>query len=187
MNPLQKLRLMVARGVVRLVKDAGLQEIQADLLDNETRDGVERIQNFGFRGHPPQGSVVAAVAVAGSRDHLLIVACEHPQFTPQLKQGETAMYSQYKQLFKMDKNGNVILQCKDFRVEAAGSVDIQVTQKFSVNAGGALNIVAARGSSIQGSLTADSVSAPRIESNGVVLDEHDHIETNGGQTGGVVK
>ena len=49
MNPLQKLRLMVTRGVVKLVNDAGLQLIQADLLADETRDGVERIQNYTRR------------------------------------------------------------------------------------------------------------------------------------------
>ena len=40
MNPLQKMRLMVARGIVKLVQDSGLQLMQLDLLDEETRDGV---------------------------------------------------------------------------------------------------------------------------------------------------
>ena len=34
MNPLQKMRLMVARGIVKLVQDSGLQLMQLDLLDD---------------------------------------------------------------------------------------------------------------------------------------------------------
>ena len=109
MNPLQKMRLMVARGIVKLVQDSGLQLMQLDLLDEETRDGVERVQNYGHRGHPPQGSTVATVAVAGSRDHLVVVACEHPDHVPPLDSGESAMYAMFGQLFKMDKDLSLIL------------------------------------------------------------------------------
>ena len=47
MNPFQKLRLMVARGIVNLVNDAGgLQTLQVTALEDEHRDEVERVQNL---------------------------------------------------------------------------------------------------------------------------------------------
>ncbi|WP_274570666.1 phage baseplate assembly protein V [Neisseria leonii] len=190
MNPLQKMRLMVARGVVRLIQDAGLQLVQADLLDEETRDGVERIQNYGHRGHPPQGSAVAAVAVAGSRDHLVVVACEHPDYVPPLESGETAMYAMFGQLFKMDKDGNVTLTCKNFTVNADGNIvqtatgNAQTTAggNLGMNAGGGMSMEGAGGATLKGGLKADEIIADKVVGGGVDLETHKHPETNGSQT-----
>ena len=199
MNPLQKLRLMVARGVVKLVKDAGLQLIQADLLADETRDGVERIQNYGHRGHPPQGSTVAAVAVEGSRDHLVVVACEHPDHVPRLNSGESAMYAMFGQLFKMDDQGNVTLICKNFKIEASGDVTTNaknITATAEANASmqaggfigssarGGVGMVGGEGANINGGLTADTIAADKVTANGVDLETHTHPDTtSGGNTG----
>lgn len=199
MNPLQKLRLMVARGVVKLVKDAGLQLIQADLLADETRDGVERIQNYGHRGHPPQGSTVAAVAVEGSRDHLVVVACEHPDHVPPLNSGESAMYAMFGQLFKMDDQGNVTLICKNFKIEASGDVttnaknitataeanaSMQAGGNIGITATGGVGMVGGAGANINGGLTADTIIADKVTANGVDLETHTHPDTtSGGNTG----
>lgn len=199
MNPLQKLRLMVARGVVKLVKDAGLQLIQADLLADETRDGVERIQNYGHRGHPPQGSTVAAVAVEGSRDHLVVVACEHPDHVPPLNSGESAMYAMFGQLFKMDDQGNVTLICKNFKIEASGDVttnaknitataeanaSMQAGGNIGITATGGVGMVGGEGANINGGLTADTITADKVTANGVDLETHTHPDTtSGGNTG----
>ena len=199
MNPLQKLRLMVARGVVKLVKDAGLQLIQADLLADETRDGVERIQNYGHRGHPPQGSTVAAVAVEGSRDHLVVVACEHPDHVPPLNSGESAMYAMFGQLFKMDDQGNVTLICKNLKIEASGDVttnaknitataeanaSMQAGGNIGITATGGVGMVGGAGANINGGLTADTITADKVTANGVDLETHTHPDTtSGGNTG----
>ena len=199
MNPLQKLRLMVARGVVKLVKDAGRQLIQADLLADETRDGVERIQNYGHRGHPPQGSTVAAVAVEGSRDHLVVVACEHPDHVPPLNSGESAMYAMFGQLFKMDDQGNVTLICKNFKIEASGDVttnaknitataeanaSMQAGGNIGITATGGVGMVGGAGANINGGLTAYTITADKVTANGVDLETHTHPDTtSGGNTG----
>lgn len=177
MNPIQKLRLVVARGIVNLVKNAGLQEMQVNLLEGETRDEVERVQNFGYAGNPPAGATVVAVAVGGSRDHMMVVACEHPAYSPTLQSGETAMYAQFGQILKMDKDGNITLKCKSFKVVAEGDVNM--------NAGGAMNLAASAGSKITGGLAADKVDGQKVSSQGVVLDSHTHggVAPGGGQTG----
>ena len=193
MNPLQKMRLMVARGIVKLVQDSGLQLMQLDLLDEETRDGVERVQNYGHRGHPPQGSTVATVAVAGSRDHLVVVACEHPDYVPPLESGESAMYAMFGQLFKMDKEGNVTLVCKDFNIQASGNVTAAAAGNYTATAGGNLGISASGGMSMHGEggalltggLQADSIVADKLVGGGVDVETHNHkgVTAGGDNTG----
>ena len=193
MNPLQKMRLMVARGIVKLVQDSGLQLMQLDLLDEETRDGVERVQNYGHRGHPPQGSTVATVAVAGSRDHLVVVACEHPDHVPPLESGESAMYAMFGQLFKMDKEGNVTLTCKDFNIQASGNVTAAAAGNYTATAGGNLGISASGGMSMHGEggalltggLQADSIVADKLVGGGVDVETHNHkgVTAGGDNTG----
>ncbi len=193
MSPLQKMRLMVARGIVKLVQDSGLQLMQLDLLDEETRDGVERVQNYGHRGHPPQGSTVATVAVAGSRDHLVVVACEHPDHVPPLESGESAMYAMFGQLFKMDKEGNVTLTCKDFNIQASGNVTAAAAGNYTATAGGNLGISASGGmsmhgeggASLTGGLQADSIVADKLVGGGVDVETHNHkgVTAGGDNTG----
>lgn len=193
MNPLQKMRLMVARGIVKLVQDSGLQLMQLDLLDEETRDGVERVQNYGHRGHPPQGSTVATVAVGGSRDHLVVVACEHPDHVPPLESGESAMYAMFGQLFKMDKEGNVTLVCKDFNIQASGNVTAAAAGNYTATAGGNLGISASGGmsmhgeggASLTGGLQADSIVADKLVGGGVDVETHNHkgVTAGGDNTG----
>lgn len=193
MSPLQKMRLMVARGIVKLVQDSGLQLMQLDLLDEETRDGVERVQNYGHRGHPPQGSTVATVAVAGSRDHLVVVACEHPDHVPPLDSGESAMYAMFGQLFKMDKEGNVTLVCKDFNIQASGNVTAAAAGNYTATAGGNLGISASGGmsmhgeggASLTGGLQADSIVADKLVGGGVDVETHNHkgVTAGGDNTG----
>lgn len=193
MSPLQKMRLMVARGIVKLVQDSGLQLMQLDLLDEETRDGVERVQNYGHRGHPPQGSTVATVAVAGSRDHLVVVACEHPDHVPPLESGESAMYAMFGQLFKMDKEGNVTLVCKDFNIQASGNVTAAAAGNYTATAGGNLGISASGGMSMHGEggalltggLQADSIVADKLVGGGVDVETHNHkgVTAGGDNTG----
>jgi phage baseplate assembly protein V len=193
MSPLQKIRLMVARGIVKLVQDSGLQLMQLDLLDEETRDGVERVQNYGHRGHPPQGSTVATVAVGGSRDHLVVVACEHPDHVPPLESGESAMYAMFGQLFKMDKEGNVTLVCKDFNIQASGNVTAAAAGNYTATAGGNLGISASGGmsmhgeggASLTGGLQADSIVADKLVGGGVDVETHNHkgVTAGGDNTG----
>ena len=185
MNPLQKMRLLVARGVLNLAKHAGLQVLQINLLEDETRDEVERVQNYGFSGMPPAGSTLVAVAVGGSRDHLMVVACEHPDHSPVLETGESAMYSQFGQLIKMDKDGNVTLTCKGLTFDVAENFEQKVGGNLTQQAKGALSITASGGSSVVGGFNADKVTAEHIEENGIRLGTHHHggVMPGGSNTG----
>ena len=111
----QRVRLMIGRFIVNRVNDAGgLQIVQVDGLEGETRDGVERIQNFGHTGVPPAGAVAAGVSMMGSRDHIVIVACDHPDHRVKgLAPGESALYGAFGNVLKMDENGNAVLTAQN--------------------------------------------------------------------------
>ena len=91
----RRLALMVSRAIVRLVDDEALmQALQVEGLAEELRDGVERVQDYGFTSVPHPGAEAVAVAVAGSRDHLVVVAVGDRRYRLRsLKAGEVAMYS----------------------------------------------------------------------------------------------
>lgn len=100
---------MVARAVVRLVNDnATMQALQLEVLKGETRDGVERFQEYGFTSHPHPGAEAAVVFAAGDRSHGLIVAVDDRRYRMKnLQQGEVAVYTDEGDYIKLAR-GRVI-------------------------------------------------------------------------------
>ncbi|WP_156943137.1 phage baseplate assembly protein V [Pseudogulbenkiania sp. MAI-1] len=186
---MQKLRLMVARGIVNLVNDAGgLQQLQVDGLADEIGDEVERVQNFGQTGHPPSGSVPVMVAVAGSRDHLVAVAVDHEGSRPKnLQPGESATYNAHGVLFLFDKDGNATLNCKNFIVNASEGVQVNTpaatfSQAVTVNGlfsykAGMSGTGGGAGTIISGDITH---TGGNLKSNGVIVHNHYHINVQPG-------
>lgn len=192
MNAMAKLRLMVARGVVNLINDAGgLQQLQVEALDSEPLDGVERVQNFGMTSHPPRGSMPVLVAVAGSRDHMVAVAVDSEDHRPRgLQEGESAMYNAHGVKLLFDQDGNATLNCKNFIINASEGIQgntplanfseaLTVNGLFSFKAG----LSGAGGGEMAGNFTHTGGS---FTSNGITYHTHTHgnVEPGSGNTGG---
>ena len=92
---LQRMQLMVGRAVLLLVNDGlKLQGLQISLLADEVRDNVERFQDYGFTSHPHPGAEAVAVSVAGSRDHVIVIAVDDRRYRLRnLVEGEVAIYT----------------------------------------------------------------------------------------------
>lgn len=92
---IQRMQLMIGRSVLLLVNDSlKLQGLQISLLADEVRDNVERFQNYGFTSHPHPGAEAIAASVAGSRDHVVVLAVDDRRYRLRnLQQGEVAMYT----------------------------------------------------------------------------------------------
>lgn len=87
-----RVMMMVARGVLRGVSDrSGRQQLQVELLKDELRDGVERMQNYGMTSHPLGGDV-AVVFLGGNREKGIVLAVDDRRYRLSLEPGEVALY-----------------------------------------------------------------------------------------------
>jgi phage baseplate assembly protein V len=115
LDPLRRrLANLVARAVVQLVTDSStLQHLQLAVLTDETRDGCERFQQYGFTSVPvapnAAGAAEAVVLwVGGLRDHPLIVAVDDRRFRKtNLAAGEAALYN-HQGVYVLLKTGQVV-------------------------------------------------------------------------------
>lgn len=114
LEPLRRrLDNMVARALVSLVKEGSpLQLVQIVLAGQETLDGVERVQNFGFSSSPfpPSGTDGAQAVVLflrGSRGNPVVVAMDDPRYRPDLLPGESQQFSKFGQRVYLKADGSV--------------------------------------------------------------------------------
>ena len=138
---LRRVALMVGRAILELVDDgAPLQTLQLSLLSDEVRANVERVQEYGFTSHPQNGAEAVAVAVAGSRDHLVVIAVDDRRYRLRgLAQGEVAIYTDEGDKIVLKRGGIIemtaatqvvinspLVQCSG-NLQVAGSIDSGAT------------------------------------------------------------
>ncbi len=122
--------MMIARGVVRAVNDAGgIQVVQVALLDDELRSGIERVQNYGHTSVPRAGALAVVAFVGGNRDHGLAIAVDdRAGRVSGLQPGDSCLYT-----FKDAEGGHrvlltgdrqVIVECKTAVVKADEKVTV---------------------------------------------------------------
>lgn len=116
----QRLQLMVGRAVLQLVNDGtAMQSVQVSLLADELRDNVERWQNYGFTSHPVPGAEAVALSVAGSRDHVIVVAVDDRRYRLKgLAEGEVAIYT--------DEGDHIVIK-RGGTIEVVAATKVQIT------------------------------------------------------------
>lgn len=127
MHPLrQRVANMVARGNLERVDDAKkMQLVQLSLLESETRDEVERVQNYGFTSVPEQGAEAAVVFVGGKRDHGLVVAIDDRRYrVKNLESGEVAVYDKSGSKIVLKANGDIELTPSSGKVKLTGDLEV---------------------------------------------------------------
>ncbi len=109
---------MLARGVVQLIDDKqGYQIVQSTLLAGETRTGLERMQQYGFTGHPPTGSEAFVLFLNGDRSHGVVIAIDNRQFRLRdLDDGDVAVYSKKGNFCKIKANGEMVLETPESNI-----------------------------------------------------------------------
>lgn len=108
---------VVARAVVKLVNDGKkMQILQLELLEDETRDDCERVQNYGFTSVPEDGAEAVALFPGGGRDHGLVIAVDDRRYRLKgLAKGEVAVYDKQGSKIVLKSNG-------DIEITASGDV-----------------------------------------------------------------
>ena len=86
---------MITRAILETANDSdGMQLVKVNLLAGESREKVERFQNFGFSSNPPASSECVALAMGGNRDHLIVVVCDDRKTRVKgLATGESVQYN----------------------------------------------------------------------------------------------
>lgn len=146
----RRLDNMIARAVVTLVDDTKkLQVLQLSVLADETRDGCERFQEYGFTSVPVAGAEAVVVFVSGYRDHPLVLAVDdRTKRKTGLQPGEVAIYNH---------QGGYLLVKTGPTLEANAPIDLVNSAVYKV---AGTQVVGPRGAAVADSTaTAASVSA----------------------------
>ncbi|QDH35858.1 phage baseplate assembly protein V [Porphyrobacter sp. YT40] len=100
-----RVRGMVARAIVRLVDDARqAQELQVELLADESQDAVERFQNYGLTSVPHAGAEALVVFAGGLRSHGVVLAVEDRRYRlTGLQDGEVALFDDLGNVIKLGR------------------------------------------------------------------------------------
>lgn len=101
-----RVRGMVARAIVRLVDDARqAQEVQIELLADESQDAVERFQNYGLTSVPHAGAEALVVFAGGLRSHGVVLAVEDRRYRlTGLQDGEVALFDDLGNVIKLGRD-----------------------------------------------------------------------------------
>lgn len=191
----QRVMMTIARGILELADDTkGIQLAKVTLMKDETREGLERVQNFGFTSNPPDQSEVVALFVGGNREHGFVVACDHRASRKKgLQKGECAVYTDDGTYIILKKGGEV--EIKAATKVTLDAPNVEMTGNLKVN--GTLDAAAATVASLTtpgvvsagsivatGAIAGASVAAPTISAGGTSVgalaaayDAHKHPET----------
>ena len=118
-----RLEMIVARGVLRLVDDSGnLQVVQLGLLQGETRE-LERFQSYGLTSVPIPGAEAVALFRGGDRGHGLVVVIDdrrhrkHP-----LVEGDVALYEHLGKFIHLRDDGVLEISAPTIRLNASTKI-----------------------------------------------------------------
>lgn len=129
----QRILHVVGRARITTGDDsAGIQFQQVRLGEDEIKDGVPRMAEFGLTSMPPVGSDAVLVFIGGDRSNGAIVATGHQASRPRgLKVGETMLYSQDGKSIYLTASGGIVVQAKgqDVTVNSAATVTINAAAK----------------------------------------------------------
>lgn len=121
-----RVRLMFGRAIVRLVDDARqAQELQIELLSDETQDAVERFQNYGFTAHPHPGAEALVACAGGLRSHAVAIVVEDRRYRlTGLLEGEVALFDDLGNVVKLGREAIEIVAASKVTVTAPDGVEI---------------------------------------------------------------
>lgn len=171
-----RVMMMIARGVLRGVTDSSSrQTLQVELLKGEVRDGIERMQNYGFTSHPTGGDV-AVMFLGGNREQGIVVAVDDRRYRlTTLQAGEVAIY---------DDLGNKVELLRDMvKVTAVQHLQAEAPTTALVSAVTITGSLTVEGET---TLNGNTTTAGTITNNGKNIGSgHQHLNSGGSGLGGV--
>lgn len=123
-----RIRMIVCRGLLSLVNDSkGIQLVQLNLMKDEVKDSVERVQNYGFTSHPKADAEAVALFVAGNKDHGLCIAIDDTRYRlKNLPEGGVAVYDHDGNYVKLTEANGIEVEAPNQKVTIKASGDIEI-------------------------------------------------------------
>lgn len=120
----RRVHLMISRAVVSALADgAGRQYVQVSALKGETKDNVERIQQYGFTSNPLSGAQAVMLCVGGNRAHPIVTNVDDPRYRPtDSEAGESGVYHFEGHRIRLMAGGIVQIECDQVIVKASDKV-----------------------------------------------------------------
>lgn len=125
---------MLSRGSLNSITNGKTAKAQVQLMADETYDGIEYPQDYGFISSPPSGSQVITGHFAGDRDHATILKAFHTQYAPKvLASGEVALYHMSGSIILFKQDGSIDLTPNNGTVSITGNLIVSgdITDKKS--------------------------------------------------------
>lgn len=106
---LRQIQNLIARFVLQRVDDSKkMQTCQITVLADETRENVERVQNYGFTSVPFPGAEGVAVFPGGDRAHAFVIATDDRRYRlTGLQNGEVAIYTDQGDKVVIERGGTI--------------------------------------------------------------------------------
>jgi phage baseplate assembly protein V len=132
------LRNLINIGIARLFyPNKPLQQVQVDIRDGETRDGLEHAQPYGFAHFPHPGAETVNVFPGGDKGFGIVIAVHDRRYRMQLTAtGDVAIYDHRGQSVHLSDAGVIVKSDKLVKVEAPkteASGDITLTGTVNLN------------------------------------------------------
>lgn len=105
----RRIQNMLARGTVALSNAAAkMQTLQVRLLADETLDGIEHFEPYGFTSRPKPGAEVLTLSVDGDRSHTVVIVAADRRFRLEaLEEGEVALHDDGSSSIVLKRGGIV--------------------------------------------------------------------------------
>ncbi|MGE8690963.1 MAG: phage baseplate assembly protein V [Achromobacter sp.] len=140
-----RLRLYVARALIRRVDDSGgLQIVQVAIQAGVTRDNVERFQQYGVTSVPYPDAECVTLSVGGNTDHQIVINVDDRRYRLRgLRTGEAALYDDLGQMVHLTRDGIVVRGAgKPMRLTDTSGIEldsnVRITGNFRVDGDTAL-------------------------------------------------
>ncbi|EDR2284923.1 phage baseplate assembly protein V [Salmonella enterica] len=94
-----------------------VQRIQAQGVGNESLQGAELFQHYGFTSHPQPGTMGIVLPLGGVSSHGIVIATEHGAYRlKSLKPGEVALYTDEGAKIVLRRGKLIEADCETFRI-----------------------------------------------------------------------
>lgn len=126
---------LIGRAVLHVVDSApGCQTLQVQVLADETQDGVEHVEPYGFTSNPLPGAEGVVLNVGGRRGAAVGFNFGNRSFRAVgLKSGEVCIYTDEGDKITLKRDRNMEIETLHLKIIAQEDATI-TTKKYTVNA-----------------------------------------------------